>query len=40
MGILSEAAHSLLDFFAAGLTYYAVKVSAKPIDEDHHFGHG
>lgn len=40
MGILSEAAHSLLDFFAAVLTYYAVKVSAKPVDDDHHFGHG
>ena len=40
IGILSEAAHSLLDFGAAALTYYSVKISAKPADEDHHYGHG
>ncbi len=40
MGILSEAVHSLLDFFAAGLTYLAVRMSAKPVDEMHHFGYG
>jgi cation diffusion facilitator family transporter len=40
MGILSEAAHSLLDMGAAIITYFAVRVSDKPADEEHHFGHG
>ncbi len=40
MGILSEAVHSLLDFFAAGLTLIAVRMSAKPVDDQHHFGYG
>ncbi len=39
LGILSEAAHSLLDFFAAGLTYFAVRVSDKPGDARHPYGH-
>ena len=40
LGILSEAAHSLLDLGAAGLTYFAVRVSDHPADDDHHYGHG
>jgi len=40
LGILSEAAHSALDLVAAAMTMYAVKVSAKPADEDHPYGHG
>jgi cation diffusion facilitator family transporter len=40
LGILSEALHSGLDLVAAGLTYFAVKASGRPADEDHHFGHG
>ncbi len=40
MGILSEAAHSLLDMGAAIITYFAVRVSDKPADENHHYGHG
>ncbi|MCK9352436.1 MAG: cation diffusion facilitator family transporter [Candidatus Paceibacterota bacterium] len=40
MGILSEAAHSLLDMGAAIITYFAVRVSGEPADEEHHFGHG
>ena len=39
IGILSEAAHSLLDLGAAGLTYFAVRVSDKPADADHPYGH-
>lgn len=39
IGILSEAAHSLLDFVAAGLTYFAVRVSDKPGDARHPYGH-
>lgn len=40
MGILSEAAHSALDFGAAALTYAAVRVSDKPPDTEHPYGHG
>jgi cation diffusion facilitator family transporter len=40
LGLLSEAAHSLLDLGAAGLTYIAVRVSDKPADERHPYGHG
>ncbi len=40
LGILSEAAHSGLDLLAAGVTFWAVRVSSKPADRDHPFGHG
>lgn len=39
LGILAEAAHSALDLGAATLTYFAVRASAKPPDEDHNYGH-
>jgi len=40
LGILSEAAHSAFDLGAATITYFTVKVSDKPADEAHHYGHG
>jgi cation diffusion facilitator family transporter len=40
LGILAEAAHSGLDLVAAGMTYFAVRVSDKPADKEHPFGHG
>ncbi len=40
MGIISEAAHSALDLGAALITYFAVKISKKPADAEHHYGHG
>ena len=40
LGILSEAAHSGLDLVAALVTLFAVRVSDKPADEVHQFGHG
>ncbi len=40
LGILSEAAHSAFDLGAAAITYFTVKVSDKPADEGHHYGHG
>lgn len=40
LGILSEAAHSALDLVAAGVTYFAVRLSAKPADARHPYGHG
>ena len=40
LAILSEAGHSLLDFAATVLTYAAVRVSGKPADAEHQYGHG
>jgi cation diffusion facilitator family transporter len=40
LAILSEAAHSLIDFGATLITYFAVRISGKPADEEHHYGHG
>lgn len=40
LGILSEALHSAFDLVAAIITYFAVRISDKPRDKDHHFGHG
>jgi cation diffusion facilitator family transporter len=40
LGILSEAAHSGLDLVAAVITLFAVRISGKPPDEKHTYGHG
>lgn len=40
LGILSEAAHSGLDLVAAGVTWIAVRVSGRPADQRHPYGHG
>ncbi len=40
LGILSEAAHSALDLVAAVVTMLSVRVSDKPADADHQYGHG
>jgi cation diffusion facilitator family transporter len=39
LGIISEAAHSALDLGAAIITYFAVKISDKPADRKHLYGH-
>lgn len=39
LGILSEAAHSGLDLIAATVTLFSVRVSDKPADADHQYGH-
>ncbi len=39
LGILSEALHSALDLGAALLTFFSVRVSDKPADERHPYGH-
>jgi cation diffusion facilitator family transporter len=39
LGILSEAAHSGLDLIAAVVTLLSVRVSDKPADADHQYGH-
>ena len=40
LGILSEALHSSLDLVAAVVTLLSVRVSDKPADADHQYGHG
>ena len=40
LGVLSDAAHSGLDLVGATLTFFSVRVSDKPADEDHTYGHG
>ncbi len=40
LGILSEAAHSGLDLVAAVITFFSIRVSDKPADADHQYGHG
>ncbi|HVW77067.1 MAG TPA: cation-efflux pump [Alloacidobacterium sp.] len=40
LGVLSDAAHSGIDLAGAGLTFLSVRVSDKPADENHPYGHG
>jgi cation diffusion facilitator family transporter len=40
LGILAEALHSGLDLVAALITFFAVRISSKPADPEHHYGHG
>jgi cation diffusion facilitator family transporter len=40
LGLLSEAAHSGVDFVAALLTLFAVGVAIRPADVGHQYGHG
>ena len=40
ISIISEAIHSMSDFLASVLTFFAVTRSAEPADKEHPFGHG
>ncbi len=40
ISIISEAIHSLSDFLASVLTFFAVIKSSEPADNEHPFGHG
>ena len=40
ISIISEAIHSLSDFLASVLTFFAVMKSSEPADREHPFGHG
>jgi len=40
LGMLSDAAHSGVDLAGAGLTFLSVRISDKPADENHPYGHG
>ncbi|WP_263357134.1 cation-efflux pump [Acidicapsa ligni] len=39
LGVLSDGAHSGLDLIGSALTFFSVRVSDKPADEDHTYGH-
>jgi cation diffusion facilitator family transporter len=40
LGILAEAVHSALDLMAAVMTFLAVRISGRPADRNHLYGHG
>ena len=40
VSIISEAAHSGLDLFAAAIAFVSVSVSGRPADREHPYGHG
>ena len=40
LGMLSEAAHSGIDLIASAITLVTVRVSDRPADEEHNYGHG
>jgi len=40
LGILSEALHSSLDLVAAVITFFSIRVSDRPADQVHQYGHG
>ncbi|MFZ5943323.1 MAG: cation diffusion facilitator family transporter [Bacillota bacterium] len=40
VSIISEAIHSGLDLAASFIAFFAVRVSGKPADKNHQFGHG
>ena len=40
LGILAEAEHSALDLVAALMTWFAIRISGRPADKEHQFGHG
>lgn len=40
LGMLSEAAHSTIDLVAAAITFFSVRVSDRPADDTHNYGHG
>lgn len=40
VSIISEAAHSALDLVAALIAFFSVRVSGRPADKEHPFGHG
>lgn len=40
ISILAQAADSLLDLFAGIITFSAIRIAAKPANEEHPYGHG
>jgi cation diffusion facilitator family transporter len=40
LALISEALHSSVDFVATVITWLVVRVSDRPADDEHHYGHG
>src|ERR1700760_2847075 len=40
LALISEALHSSVDLVATVITWMVVRVSDKPADDEHHYGHG
>ena len=40
LALISEALHSAVDLVATVITWMVVRVSDRPADEEHHYGHG
>lgn len=40
VSIISEAIHSTMDLFASIIAFFSVRISDKPADEGHPYGHG
>ena len=40
LALISEALHSSVDLVATVITWLVVRVSGKPADKEHHYGHG
>src|SRR5665213_4415682 len=40
LALISEALHSTVDMVATIITWMVVRVSDRPADEEHHYGHG
>jgi cation diffusion facilitator family transporter len=40
ISILAQAVDSSLDLFAVVITFFTIRIAAKPADEEHPFGHG
>src|SRR5947209_19658621 len=40
LALISEALHSSVDLVATIITWMVVRVSDKPADDEHHYGHG
>src|SRR5258708_14837060 len=40
LALISEALHSSIDFVATVITWLVVRVSDRPADDEHHYGHG
>src|SRR3979490_3453238 len=40
LALISEALHSSVDLVATIITWMVVRVSDRPADQEHHYGHG
>lgn len=40
LAVIAEAAHSALDLASATLGFFAIRVSGRPADKEHQYGHG